>query len=48
MKTTLTTLLSLTLTILSFPQAGENDVQFGFGVSLSSELSMYNVYGGRR
>lgn len=46
MKILVATLLSLTLTILSFPQAGENDVQFGFGVSLSSELTVYNFYGG--
>lgn len=42
MKTLLTTLLSLTLTILSFPQDEDNDIQFGFGVSLSSEYSVYN------
>jgi len=46
MKALLAILLSLTLTILSFPQEEGNDIQFGFGVSLSSELSMYNVYGG--
>lgn len=46
MKALLAILLSLTLTILSFPQEEGNGIQFGFGVSLSSELSMYNVYGG--
>jgi len=45
MKTILTTLLSLTLTILLFPQQEDNNLQLGLGVSLSSELSMYSVYG---
>jgi len=45
MKILVATLLSLSLTILSFPQEEDNNVQFGFGVSLSSELSMYSVYG---
>ena len=45
MKALLAILLSLTLTILSFAQTEENNVQFGLGVSLSSELSMYRVYG---
>jgi len=42
MKTLFAILLSLTLTILSFPQEVDNDIQFGFGVSLSSEYSVYN------
>ena len=37
--------LSLTLTILLFPQEEENYVQFGFGVSLSNEYYVYNFYG---
>lgn len=45
MKITLAIFLSLTLTILLFPQEEENYVQFGFGVSLSSEYYMYNNYG---
>jgi hypothetical protein len=45
MKTICTILFSLTLTILSFPQDEENYVQYGFGVSLSSEYSVYNFYG---
>ena len=44
MKALLAILLSLTLTILSFPQEEDNDVQFGLGVSLSSELTMYRIY----
>ncbi len=44
MKVLLAILLSLTLTVLSFPQAEDNDVQFGLGVSLSSELTMYRIY----
>jgi hypothetical protein len=44
MKILVATLLSLTLTILSFPQEEGNSVQFGFGVSLSSEYSVYHFY----
>ena len=45
MKTILTPFLLFTLTVLSYAQTEDNNVQFGFGVSLSSELSMYSVYG---
>ena len=45
MKTILTTFVSLALTVLLFSQTEDDNVQFGFGVSLSSELSMYSVYG---
>jgi len=41
MKALLAILLSFILTILSFPQEVDNDIQFGFGVSLSSEYSVY-------
>ena len=44
MKIAVTFLFSLTLTILSFAQDKDNSVQFGLGVSLSSELSVYRVY----
>jgi hypothetical protein len=44
MKILIATLLSLTLTILSFPQEEDNNVQFGLGVSLSSELSSLRVF----
>ena len=45
MKRALVIFLSLTSAILLFPQEEENNVQFGFGVSLSSEYSVYNFYG---
>ena len=45
MKTILTTLLSLTLTIFSFPQAEDNDIQFGLGVNLSRDLSVISGAG---
>jgi hypothetical protein len=47
MKIVVTTLLSLLITILSFAQTEDNDMQFGFGVSLSNEYSVYifNGYG---
>ena len=41
MKIVVTTLLSLLITILSFAQTEDNDMQFGFGVSLSNEYSVY-------
>ncbi|HEY6437065.1 MAG TPA: hypothetical protein VIY47_10780, partial [Ignavibacteriaceae bacterium] len=46
MKTALTILLTFTLTNLLFSQEEENYVQFGFGVSLSSESNIYNNYYG--
>jgi len=46
MKTILSILFSLTLTILSYSQEEDNYIQFGFGVSLSSEFSVYRVYNG--
>jgi hypothetical protein len=44
MKTALTIFLLLTLTVFSFPQEEDNSVKFGFGVSLSSEYSVYHFY----
>lgn len=41
MKTTLTAFLSLILTIFSLAQTEDSNVQVGFGVSLSKELSMF-------
>ncbi len=46
MKTFLITFFSFTLTFLSFAQTEDDDVQFGFGVSLSGELSIYREYTG--
>jgi hypothetical protein len=45
MKTALTLILVVTLTILSFPQEEDNAVQFGFGVNFSSEYTVYYVNG---
>ena len=43
MKTFLIIFFSFTLTFLSFPQTEDDDnVQFGFGVSLSKDLSVYS------
>jgi hypothetical protein len=41
MKTVLTILLTLTFTVLLFSQEEDNNVQFGFGVSISSEYTTY-------
>jgi hypothetical protein len=45
MKITLAIFFSLTSTILLFPQEEENNVQFGFGIGLSGEYTVYNFNG---
>lgn len=45
MKTLLAILLSLTFTIISFPQEEDSGIQFGFGVGISSEYTVYNFNG---
>ncbi len=46
MKTFFIIFFSFTLTILTFSQTEDDNVQFGLGVSLSGQLSVYTDYGG--
>jgi hypothetical protein len=46
MKVFLITFFLVTLTILTFSQTEEDNVQFGLGVCLSGQLSVYTDYGG--